>query len=553
MTLSTSTSTLAVGASRTFNLSPGSALTLTTLPNCRVTVTETPNTVSASGVGGNASRVHNLQLPQTVTYGPYPMGGTVVVENASNSGGAVTWVRSDALVAESASGVVSLVDKDGNVIRYQKDRIGAVTPYRLAVYGDSRANVSATHLGAAVASATTMLGEKTAVQLCMLRGDMQICFNGGISGDTAANWASASRASSSQNVAAMLATNPDLCLVQYGINDLILGTASATILTNLKAFAAKVIGAGLPFIFESINTAAAASATYINGYSSSGGFGASAAAKLVEIAAVRSGMRTFLAQFPSNLAVYVDTSSVSDASDGYAKTDKTYYDGTHMSRLGCRAAAVLIDAAIARLFPRRVGTGLKLAYPNGMNFAMLTPTSGRAAQFSAIQADSGTMTATYEVGQDDDGNWFQQYNVTVTALASGYFACRCEVLPDWVGSGFFAMAAADVVQCSVDYMIDNGSGGAPIASNFTARQRIYYDDASNEFTQIASVAQPASTDYPAIAAAESGRCITPRQAVKAAMTSANMTVSTALQFMVYGVSTGSFRLRLYNPQWGKVA
>ncbi len=114
MALSTSTGSLAVGASRTFNLSPGSALTLVAPPNCRVTVTETPNTVSASGVGGNASRVHNLQLGQTVTYGPYPMGGTVVVANASNSGGAVTWVRSDALVAESASGVVSLVDGDGN-------------------------------------------------------------------------------------------------------------------------------------------------------------------------------------------------------------------------------------------------------------------------------------------------------------------------------------------------------------------------------------------------------------------------------------------------------
>ena len=116
MALSTSTSTLAVGASRTFNLSPGSALTLTTLPNCRVTVTETPNTVSASGVGGNASRVHNLQLGQTVTYGPYPMGGTVVVANASTSGSVVTWIRSDALVAESASGAVSLVSGDGTTI-----------------------------------------------------------------------------------------------------------------------------------------------------------------------------------------------------------------------------------------------------------------------------------------------------------------------------------------------------------------------------------------------------------------------------------------------------
>jgi hypothetical protein len=116
MALSTSTSTLAVGASRTFNLSPGSALTLGAPPNVRATVTETPNTVNASGVGGNASRVHNLQLGQTVTYGPYPMGGTVVVANASNSGTAITWVRSDSIVAESASGSVSLVSGDGAII-----------------------------------------------------------------------------------------------------------------------------------------------------------------------------------------------------------------------------------------------------------------------------------------------------------------------------------------------------------------------------------------------------------------------------------------------------
>ncbi len=115
MALSTSTSTLAAGASRTFNLSPGSALTLVVPPNVRATVTETPNTVSASDVGGNASRTHNLQMVQTVTYGPYPMGGTVVVANASNSGATITWVRSDSIVAESAAGAVSLVDGAGNV------------------------------------------------------------------------------------------------------------------------------------------------------------------------------------------------------------------------------------------------------------------------------------------------------------------------------------------------------------------------------------------------------------------------------------------------------
>jgi len=106
------TGTLAIGASRTFNLSPGSALTLTLLPNPIVTVTETPETVSASGVGGNSSRTHNHQLAGVFTYGPYPMGGSIVVSNAANSGSTVTWGRKDTLVSTSGDGT-SLVSGDG--------------------------------------------------------------------------------------------------------------------------------------------------------------------------------------------------------------------------------------------------------------------------------------------------------------------------------------------------------------------------------------------------------------------------------------------------------
>lgn len=98
MGTSTSTGTLTAGNSRTFNLAPASAVTLTTLPNVRATVTETPNLVTASGVGGNASRTHLLQLAQTVTYGPYPMGGTVVVANAADSGSTVSWSEISALL-----------------------------------------------------------------------------------------------------------------------------------------------------------------------------------------------------------------------------------------------------------------------------------------------------------------------------------------------------------------------------------------------------------------------------------------------------------------------
>lgn len=107
----TTTGTLTAGNSRTFALAPGSALTLTLLPNCRVTVTETPETVSASDAGGNSPRTHNHQLAGVVTYGPYAMGGSVVVANASNSGSTVTWGRKDTVVTTSSDGA-SLVSGD---------------------------------------------------------------------------------------------------------------------------------------------------------------------------------------------------------------------------------------------------------------------------------------------------------------------------------------------------------------------------------------------------------------------------------------------------------
>ena len=126
----TTTGTLTAGNSRTFALAPGSALTLTLLPNCRVTVTETPETVSASDAGGNSPRTHNHQFAGVFTYGPYVMGGSVVVDNASNSGSTVTWGRKDTTVSTSSDGQ-SLVSGDGN-------RLGTDgTGYRTVLFGDS--------------------------------------------------------------------------------------------------------------------------------------------------------------------------------------------------------------------------------------------------------------------------------------------------------------------------------------------------------------------------------------------------------------------------------
>ena len=116
MGTSTSTGTLTAGQSRTFNLAPASAVTLTLSPNVRVTITESPATVTATGLGGNATRVHEPRLPGSFTYGPYPMGGSVVVEVGSTSGSSVGWVETWALYGIASNGGVLQLSTLTNVL-----------------------------------------------------------------------------------------------------------------------------------------------------------------------------------------------------------------------------------------------------------------------------------------------------------------------------------------------------------------------------------------------------------------------------------------------------
>jgi len=428
----------------------------------------------------------------------------------------------------------------------------AFTPYRLATFGDSRVNAGGTHL--TTVTAASISGEKVPGALCCVRGDMQVVFNGGISGDSAANWNSAGRVSTNQTVRDLMAATPDLVLIQYGINDIIAGAPASTVAGYLQALIDKLLGVGIPVIFESVNPCATSSVSYINGYGASGGFGASAAAKLTEMQSLNAIMESWMTQFPKNITLYVDTSAATTGVDGYAKTDGTYYDGTHLSRIGCMAVAKAIDVAIRDYFPIKRGQRIKGIYPNGINRSFLSPSSGRAANFNAITVDNGTATATYQIVEDADGDLCQEYNVTVTGLGGSTCRMFFGMIPDWAGaSPFFSLAAGDVLQAAFDYTIDDGAGGQPIVHEVYGRGRIFYDDASNEYTQHGAIAVTTSTDFPVISDSESGKILTPRLAVKAALASANMLGTTTLQCHVISNQLGTFRLRIKNPQWLKVA
>jgi len=453
------------------------------------------------------------------------------------------------VVTNPLTGVIENITVSGEpVLSFSS---GSFAPYRLATFGDSRANAGGTHL--TTVSAVGLSGERVPVALCQARGDMQIVFNGGVSGDLVSNWNSAARGVSSQTVKDLLSSSPDLVYIQYGINDFVGGASADTVAGHLKSLIDKILGAGIPVVFESCNPCAAASVSYINGYASSGGFGANSADKLAEMQACNATMKAWLDQFPGNVALYVDTSPVSTADDGYAKADKTYYDGTHMSRLGCSAAARLVDAAIRAHFPLKHGQRIRSAYPNGINRSFLNPTSGRAANMSAVSVENGAATAEYRIVTDEAGDICQEYSVTVTSIGGSTARLRFDMLPDWAGaSPFFAMSAGDVLRGAFDYQIDDGAGGGPIAYLVYGRGRIFYNDATNAYTDHGSVAVTTSTDFPTIAAAEKGKILTPGLAVKAGMSSTTMLATTALQCYVITNQTGVFRLRIKNPQWCKV-
>lgn len=123
MTLSTSTVTLAPGSSRTYNLAPGEAVTVATEPNCYVTVTETPDVISSADLDGQTNvRTSILQYKGEWTYGPYALGGTVVVDvslSKSTSSVSVTLGSAAAAVVGAAVGVANITrNADGTVSGY---------------------------------------------------------------------------------------------------------------------------------------------------------------------------------------------------------------------------------------------------------------------------------------------------------------------------------------------------------------------------------------------------------------------------------------------------
>lgn len=426
-------------------------------------------------------------------------------------------------------------------------------PYRVASFGDSRSNTNAAHLDSGTNK--VLRNEVVIGALVALRPDMLYVFNGGVSGTTAANWDNdiGGRVTANKTVQDMLATMPDLCVMQYGINDIIGWNGSsptksgktAALIDALKACCATIMGAGVYVAFESINPCAKASVSYINGYSSAGGYGANHADKNDILEAVNAEMKAWLTVRPQ-MGVFVDTSSATTAPDGYAKQDGTYRDGTHLSAYGAVAAAKIVDATIRQVVPVRDIWALNSASlsQSAVNGALLSPTGGLADKW-AIEAGAGTWAADVKSIDGDT----QEIVMTCTALASGIASRTVKLVPSFIGANTKPVVnAGDVLAARFELSVDDGAGGRPACYVVYARQRLFYSDATNEYMSSFQPDALVSTDFPRM---EPGTFYVtlPTLTVKAGMDNAAIQSTSGLFVVVVCNVIGTVRLRIRNAAW----
>ena len=483
----TTTGTLTAGNSRTFALAPGSALTLTLLPNCRVTVTETPETVSASDAGGNSPRTHNHQLAGVFTYGPYAMGGSVVVANASNSGSTVTWGRKDTVVTTSSDGT-SLVSGDGTLLPYLSPR-PFQTPYYWASFGDSRANTNSSSPD--VSGNTQSLSiVKSSWWAAALRGDSEFVLNYGVSGDPASGWALATRNGgiTTKPFSALVAATFDILHDQNGVNDILTGNGTtptaATIAGYKQAYILEAFKAGKIVISESILPCTAA------GWVSAGS--GTAAQKQAIADEVNRLMQAWCALFPT-VCRYVDTATLlKSSSTGYANS-AYYVDEMHLNNDGARLCGKQLALASLQIVPGKPGIWYPSGLQTGPNFIdMVAP-----GVTNILTGLAGTFTLNSQTtGISADGP-YTEWVVTPATLSSGE-ATFWTVLHADVGAyggatPKYTVAANDVLQGQCALLVDDGAGGTPSGlRNVLVRQRVFYQAGGSTYADVGSYAIPST-------------------------------------------------------------
>jgi lysophospholipase L1-like esterase len=427
-------------------------------------------------------------------------------------------------------GVVGITDPatGGTIPFITKVPVVTVPAWQIATYGDSRANCGPSS-GPDVSGGQLVTSIRTPAWLAAHLGDAEIFRNYGVSGDAAVAWNAVGRAEG-KTFTDFNSCNAEAVFIQYGVNDAMAGTASATIIAALKGLVSECIRSGKRVIFEAINPVRAPATN--------------AASTQVTIDAVNAGMQTWLTSF-SLQAVFADTASALKSADGYANTTLYAADGIHFNQAGAYFAGKLVAAAARKLLARRPFTFLApdAATPNLLN--LVSPTA-----FISFEAGTASGQA-ISTGIDANG-FYTEFTWTPATLVAGECRARLEFSANFqtATQPAYALAGNEVLQGGARVICDNGSGGAPNAYSVGLRHRFYTASLFRDWGII-----PASGTLADLTEKLDVQMTIPKFINTTASVVANPASTTGYQLQVYVSSQTvgvAVRVRVYNAQLRRV-
>lgn len=423
-------------------------------------------------------------------------------------------------------------------------------PYRMITFGDSRARISnATTIGI-TGSASLINTGRVGAWVAAILGDTEIVGDFGISGDviisslTTNGWNGTAR-SNSKTIANALRMRPDVCYIQYGINDIAGGATSANIIAEFKKLISELMAGGARVIVDSIMLfdPTAASATIAP---------ASADAAQTTLLAVNAALQTWCAGYPGKVVFVDSTSVIRLASTGYG--DPQYFDsdnlGVHPNKRGAQLMGAKVAAAARTLLPQR-SAGVYFVGPteNPNLVDWNSPTMFTAVETGSMTVSTPTWNLDTSTGNIYSGLPYAEVTFTCTALASGSAKARLEIHATGISGATptWPIFAGDVFQASGYLVIDDGAGGSPAMQSTFMRQRLFADSKFGDFGMLAG-----TTDLTTVAGKVSARAWT--STITTSIASASITaptVGSGLPMQVYvEIPTvgATVRVRVYAPQ-----
>lgn len=400
-------------------------------------------------------------------------------------------------------------------------------PWKIATFGDSRSNTGST--GPIVSESQTILETRACAWGIALMHDAELVRNYGVSGDTAALWASTSR-TGGKTASDLSKSDADLVLVQYGINDAIALTSAATITGHLQALIQEILKSNKKVVFESIQPVGTAATN--------------AATAQATADTVNASMEAWLANF-RDVARYCDTATTLKGGGTYVVTAYQNTDGVHTNRNGAYVAGKILAASMRELLPRRAGM-----YPANDNRNPNMTIAAVSTSASFINAETGTISgATITRGEDSEGVYVQ-YDFTPATFVSSECKVRIETNANFLNtaSPFYSLTGSEIIQGSARVVIDDGSGGAPAVYGAGLRQRFYTAAVFRDWGTIPQGVPTANT--PVFTERMDATLITPAVINTAASVSATPAAGGgySLQLYVSSSTIAPIRVRLYNPQ-----